>query len=282
MIREYLVLFGDTPSHTHLIEHDIDVGDSTPIKQRFYRCAPHRQKVMASEIKYMLDNHIAVPSSSSWASPCPLVDKSDKSPRFCTDYRKVNKVTKSDSFLLPRMEDCIDQVGAAKFVSKFDLLKGYWQVPLSACAREIYAFIMPTGLYEYTVMSFGLWNAPATFQRLMNMVVIGLEGCAVYLDDVVIFSDTWDAHVQCVHAFFSRLAEARLTVNLEKCEFARVTVTYLGQVVGQGQVRPVDAKVRAVVQFPIPVTKKELMHFLAFVGYYRSFCKNFSTVGESR
>lgn len=88
MIREYLVLFGDIPSHTHLIEHDIDVGDSAPFKQRFYRCTPHKQEVMAAEVKYMLDNNIAVPSSSSWASPCLLVDKSDKSPRFCTDYEK--------------------------------------------------------------------------------------------------------------------------------------------------------------------------------------------------
>lgn len=184
VIGEYPGLFGDTPSRTHLVEHDIDVGDSTPIKQHFYRCAPHKRKVMESEVKYMLDNNIAVPSSSSWASPCLLVDKSDKSPRFCTDYRKVNKVTKPDSYPLPQMEDCIDQVVAVKFVSKFDL-KGYWQVPLSVRARHISAFITPTGLYEYTVMSFGLRNAPATFQRLMNMVVSGLEGCAVYLDDCV-------------------------------------------------------------------------------------------------
>ena len=278
LIKKYPILFSDTPSRTHLIEHDIDVGDSTPIKQRFYRCAPHKRKVLEAEVKYMLDNGVAVPSSSSWASQSLLVDKSDKSPRFCTDYRKVNKVTKPDSYPLPRMEDCIDQVGAAKFVSKFDLLKGYWQVPLSARAREISAFITPTGLYEYTVMSFGLRNAPATFQRLMNMVVSGLEGCAVYLDDVVIFSDTWDMHVQRIRALFDRLAEARLTVNLAKCEFARATVTYLGRVVGQGQVRPVDAKVRAVAQYPAPTTKKELMRFLGLVGYYRSFCKNFSTV----
>lgn len=176
------------------------------------------------------------------------------------------------------MEDCIDQVGAAKFVSKFDLLKGYWQVPLSARAREISAFIMPTGLYEYTVMSFGLRNAPVTFQRLMNMVVSGLEGCAVYLDDCVIFSDTWDAHVQRIRALFDHLAEACFTVNLAKCEFAKVTVTHLGRVVGQGHVRPVDAKVRAVVQYPIPATKKELMRFLGLVRYYQSFCKTFSTV----
>ena len=142
---------------------------------------------MESEVNYMLENNIAEPSCSSWASPCVLVRKPDQTFRPCTDFRKVNNGTKPDSFPLPRIDDCVDQVGSAKFVSKFDLLKGYWQVPLSKQAREIAAFITTSGLYSYSVMPFGLRNPPATFQRLMNMVVAGLEGCAVYLDDVVIY-----------------------------------------------------------------------------------------------
>lgn len=192
--------------------------------------------------------------------------------------RKVNSVTKSDSFPLPRMDDCIDLVGSAKFVSKFDLLKGYWQVPLSERAQEISSFVTPSGLYSYTVMPFGLKNAPATFQRLMNHVVAGLEGCAVYLDDLVVFSDTWPSHLQRIRSLFVCLAEANLTINLAKCEFARATVTYLGRVVGQGRVAPVGAKVAAVAGFPQPTTKKELQRFLGLVGYYRSFCRNFSSV----
>ena len=116
------------------------------------------------------------------------------------------------------------------------------------------------------------------FQRLMNRVVAGLEGCAVYLDDLVVYSDTWHSHLQRVRALFERLALARLTVNLAKCEFAMATVTYLGRVVGQGCVAPVEAKVCAVSKFPQPTTKKELQRFLGLVGYYRSFCKNFSSV----
>lgn len=278
LIGKYPSLFGDVPSCTHLVEHDIDVGDAKPIKQRFYRVSPEKRKFLDSEIEYMLKNDIAEPSSSSWASPCLLVPKSDNTPRFCSDFRKVNGVTKPDSYPLPRMDDCIDQVGAAKFISKFDLLKGYWQVPLSQRAREIAAFITPTGLYSYSVMPFGLRNAPATFQRLMNKVVGNLEGCAVYLDDVVVYSDTWSCHMERVQALFDRLAEARLTVNLAKCEFARATVTYLGHQVGRGEVRPLRAKVQAIDQYPPPATKKELMSFLGLVGYYRGFCRNFSTV----
>lgn len=143
----------------------------------------------------MLDHGLAEPSHSSWASPCLLVGKPDNTFRFCTDYRKVNRVTKADSFPLPRVDDCIDQVGAARYVSKFDLLKGYYQVPLTPRAQEVSAFVTPSGLYSYKVMSFGLRNAPATFQRLMNRVISGLQGCTVYLDDAVLVSDTWEEHL---------------------------------------------------------------------------------------
>ncbi|KAL1279304.1 hypothetical protein QQF64_025977 [Cirrhinus molitorella] len=143
---------------------------------------------------------------------------------------------------------------------------GYWQVPLTPRAREVTSFITPSGLYSYSVMSFGLRNAPATFQRLMNHVVFGLEGCAVYLDDVIVFSETWEQHLIRLRALLTRLVEACLTVNLAKCEFAKATVRYLGKEVGQGKVRPVLAKVLAIQQFPPPSTKKELMRFLGMVG----------------
>lgn len=278
LINNFPGLFGDVPSRTTWVEHDIDVGDASPIKQRFYRMPPEKLGALNKEVDYMVQNNIATPSFSSWASPCILVPKSDNTPRFCTDMRKVNAVTKTDSFPLPRVDDCIDQVGSAKYVSRFDLLKGYWQVPLSARAREIASFVTPSGLYSYNVMPFGLKNAPATFQRLMNRVTAGLEGCSVYLDDLVVYSDSWDSHMQRIQALFERLVEANLTVNLAKCEFARATVTYLGRIVGQGRVAPVDTKVTAVSKFPRPSTKKELQRFLGFVGYYRSFCRNFSSV----
>lgn len=176
----------------------MDVGDASPIRQRFYRVPFEKHLKLESEIHYMLKNNIAKPSCLSWASPCLLVRKPDGTFRFCTDYRKINKITKPDAFPLPRMKDCVDKVGLARDVSKFDLLKVYWQVPLTPRAQEITAFITSSGLYFYSVMSFGLRNAPATFQRLMNCVVSGLEGCTVYLDDVIVYSDSWDQHVTWV------------------------------------------------------------------------------------
>lgn len=119
----------------------------------------NKKKQLDDEIEYMLKNYITEPSFSSWASPSLLVNKPDGSFRFCTDYRKVNAITKPGSFPLPRIEDCVNQVGNARFVSKFDLLKGHRQVPLTARARDISAFITPSGLFSYKVMSFGLRNA---------------------------------------------------------------------------------------------------------------------------
>ena len=146
LIHSFPSLFGDTPSCTQVLEHNIDVGEAKPIKQHFYPVNAEKRVLLAAEIGYMLSNGIAEPSSSAWASPCVLVPKPDKMQRFCTDYRKVNSVTKPDSYPLPRMDDCVDQVGSARFISKFDLLKGYWQVPLSQRAWEISAFVTPARL----------------------------------------------------------------------------------------------------------------------------------------
>lgn len=201
-----MFLFPDTPTQMTLIEHDIDVGDAKPVCQHYYRVPLEKKRQLENEIAYLLENGLAEPTFSSWASPCILVKKADGSHRFCTDYRKVNALTKPDSYPLPRIEDCIDQVGSATYVSKFDLLKVYWQVPLTSRAQEISAFVIPSGLFSYKVMSFGLRNAPATFQRLMNRVIAGLEGCAVYLDDVVIYSDTCLEHKCQIRALFDRLA----------------------------------------------------------------------------
>ena len=278
LFDEFMMLFSDVPTQTDVLQHDIDVGDAEPIRQRFYRVPLEKRGVLEKEVQYLLENGLAEPSFSGWSSPCLLVKKSDGSFRFCTDYRKLNAVTKPDSFPLPRIEDCVDQVGAAKFVTKLDLLKGYWQVRLTERAREVSAFITHNGLFAYRVMSFGLRNAPACFQRLMNIVVSGLEGVTVYLDDVVLVSANWPVHMERLRALFHRLAEARLTVNLAKCEFAGATVTYLGRVVGQGQVRPIRAKVTAIDNFSVPLTKRELMRFLGMVGFYRCFCRNFSSV----
>ena len=278
VITQYREVFPDVPSKTDLIEHDVDVGDSAPIKQHPYRVSPMKKELLDKEVQYMLENDIIEESQSNWSSPCILVLKHDGGFRFCTDFRKVNDKTKSDSFPIPRIADCIDQIGNAKFVSTFDMLKGYWQVPLTQRAREISAFVTPSGLYQYKVMPFGMKNAPATFQRMVNKLVRDIDGCEGYIDDVVIFSDNWSDHIRQIKHFFQIMREAKLTINLMKSEFGKATVKYLGHIVGQGQVRPLDAKIQTIVKYPIPTSRKELARFLGMAGYYRNFCLIFSDI----
>ena len=278
LLRENEALFPDVPTKTTAAEHDVIITTSEPIRQHPYRLNPIKLKYLRDEIQYMLDNDIIEPSTSGWSSPCILVPKSDGSYRFVTDFRKVNAVSKSDSFPIPRIDDCIDKLGDARFVSKFDLLKGYWQVPLTQRAKEITAFATPDNLYQYKVMPFGMKNSPATFQRMIHSVLQGLIGCEAYIDDVIIYSSTWEDHMRIMKELFARLKQAHLTVNLAKCDFLQATVEYLGHVVGQGCVRPIGAKVDAIVKYPVPTNKKELMRFLGMIGFYRRFCYNFSTV----
>ena len=168
LIHEYEHLFPDIPTRTDKIYHDVIVEDSKPIKEHPYRMNPLKQKYLQEEVKYLLENDFIEPSQSNYSSPCILVPKSNGTYRMCTDYRKVNSVTKTDSFPIPRIDDCIDKVGNSKYVTKFDLLKGFWQVPLTDRAKEVSAFATPNGLYQYKVMPFGMKNSPATFQRLVN------------------------------------------------------------------------------------------------------------------
>ena len=258
--------------------HNVEVGNATPIKQRPYQVNPLKLEVMRQEIAYMLQNNLIEISNSEWSSPCVLVLKLDGTYHFCTDFCRVNKVTRCDSYPIPRVDDCIDRIENVNYVTKFDLLKGYWQVPLTARAKEVSAFVMLDGLYQYKVMPFGMKNAPATFQRLINGVLSGLDGCEAYIDDVVVYSNTWEQHLLQIRSLMYRLTDAKLTVKLVKSEFGHAHLIFLGHVVGQGEIKPVAAKVEAIVNFPVPTNKRECMCFLGMTGYYRKFCRNFSSV----
>ena len=234
LVLDFTELFPDIPSRTECVFHDVDVGDAMPIKQHPYRVNPIKLQFLRKEIEYMLQHGIIEPSQSEWSSPCILVPKKDGTYRFCTDFRKVNLVTKTDSFPIPRVEDCIDRIGYAKYMSKLDLLKGYWQVPLTPRAKEISAFVTPDGFFQYKVMPFGMKNAPVTFQRIINKITANFEGCEAYIDDVIVFGNTWKQHLERLCELFRRLRAAKLTVNLVKSDFGHAHVTYLGHVVGQG------------------------------------------------
>ena len=216
----------DIPTRTDQIYHDVDIEGSKPIKQHPYRMNLMKLQYLREEIQYLLDNDFIEPSQRDWSSPCILVPKPDKTFRMCFVYRKVNFVTKTDSFLMPRMDDCIDNIGQAKYVTKFDLLKGFWKIPLTDRAKEISAFVTPDGLYQYKVMPFGMKNSPATFQRLIKMIITELDNCKANIDDAVIYSEEWVQQIKTIREFFERLSKAKLTINLAKSEFCHATLTF--------------------------------------------------------
>lgn len=178
LLTKYVHLFAQNDTdvgRTHLIEHKIDTGDAKPISQPMYRVPFSQRQVITEHIDKMLANNIIRPSNSPWASPIVLVLKKDGTLRFCVDYHKLNAVTKKDSYPLPRIDDILDSLGNAKYFLSLDQCWGYWQIPVSEMGREKTAFLTYNGLYEYLVLPFGLNNAPSNFQRLMDIVLHGLQ-----------------------------------------------------------------------------------------------------------
>ncbi|XP_068248784.1 uncharacterized protein [Palaemon carinicauda] len=206
LLTSFQDLCTDDPGTCNLIQHDILLEPGTqPIRQPFYRAIGKKLESLRSEVQYLIDHKLAVPSTSPWASPCILVPKANGKLRLCTDYRRLNKVTIKNSFPLPRINDILDNISNSKILTQIDLLKGYYQVKLTPKAQSISAFVTPFGLFEYVVMPFGLSNAPATFQRLMAEVIRDLPNVYVYLDDIVIANMTWEEHLHTLSKLFTRL-----------------------------------------------------------------------------
>ena len=176
-----------------IVEHKFDVGEAMPLRQQLYRVPIAKKEIIDMEVEKMLVKEIIRPSVSPWSSPIVLVTKPDGSARFCIDYLKVNSVTKKEAYPLPRIDDSLNALGGAKYFTTLDLQSGYWQVALQERSKELTTFTTCKGHWEFNVLPFGLSNAPATFQRLMDLVLTGLHWiqCLVYLDDKIIFGKTF-------------------------------------------------------------------------------------------
>ncbi|XP_067292684.1 uncharacterized protein [Pseudorasbora parva] len=189
-------------------------------------------------------------SSSDWASPIVLVPKTDASVRFCVDYRKVNAVSKFDAYTMPRVNELLDRLGTARFYSTLDLTKGYWQIPLSPLSKEKTAFTTPFGLHQFVTLPFGLFGAPATFQRLMDRILRPhATYAAAYLDDILIYSNDWQWHMEHVSVVLRSLRGAGLTANPKKCAIGRVEVRYLGFHLGHGQALGISGRNIQMLQY---------------------------------
>lgn len=261
--------------------HRIDlVEGAKPVHQQPYQKGPAARAEEARQVGEMLKDNITQPSHSSYASPTVLVRKPGGTWRFCVDYRKLNAQTVKDVYPLPRVDETLDLLRHANYITTVDLKSGFWQIPIHKEHRSLTAFAYSGGLHEYVFMPFGLCNAPATFQRTMDTVLSGMKWqfCFPYLDDIIIFSRTFEEHVKHVQAVFQRLREHSLSISLKKCQFAVNEVKFLGHIVKEGTLRPNPDKVRAVQEMTIPTNRKSLQSFLGLVNYYRQFIPHFSQI----
>ena len=256
-------------------EHDIVLSAEKPIRQKPYRIPYAKEKVVNDCIEKMLKLNIIEQSNSEWASPIVLVKKSDGSERFCVDYRKVNETTIKDSFPMPNIEEKLNKLHGCRFFTSLDCLSGYWQIKLTPRAKQITAFICSKGLYQFKVMPFGLCNAGATFQRIMEMIIAGLDNSSAYIDDVFSYSKTFEEHLNHLEQLFIRLKEANMKIKTSKCELACQETMFLGFRVGKDGVRIDENRIKAMRNYPKPkTTKKDLFgHGELLSEIYPEICR---------
>ena len=274
-IRSWCSEFGDVlreePGTTELTQLKINTGDATPI----YMTANSLKPGVEQELEWLLERGFIEESDAEWASPIVTVKKPNGRIRICIDYQRLNAVTTPIPFYMPRIEEVLEATGQAKVVSKMDLSKGYYQVVICPEDRDKTTFVCHRGKYRFTRMPFGVCNAPAIFQTLMEKVIKGLgKFCRVYMDDLIIFSDSLEQHTQHIKEVLKALRKAGLTANPTKCEWGGRKLQFLGHEIGSGNISIPKTRTDAMKQFVKPVTKRGIRSFLGAVSFYRKFAKN--------
>ena len=267
---------------TEAVMHDIDTGSTRPIRCNPRKLSPKKIKIQQELVDKMLEEGQIEHSVSAWSAPTVLVTKKDGTTRFCVDYRRLNNNTKKDAFPLPRIDDSLNSLSGQSWFSTLDLASGYWQVRLSEDAKPKTAFATHSGLFQFTVMPFGLCNAPATFERLMSQVMRGLhwKRCLVYIDDILVFGNDFESALRSLELVLTQVAEYGLQLKSTKCNLFRTSVPFLGHIVGRAGLECDPNKVSAVANWIPPSTIKGVREFLGFTGYYRRFVPDYSTVAQ--
>ena len=268
--------------HTTAVKHHIRLSDETPFKERPRPIHPNDREAVKQHLKELLDAGIIEESESPFASPIVLVRKKSGSIRLCIDYRKLNARTIRDAYALPNIEETFAALSGAKWFSVMDLKSGYYQVGMAEEDKPKTAFVCPLGFFEFNRMPQGVTNAPSTFQRLMEKCVgdLHLNEVLVFLDDLIVFSDTLEEHEVRLMKVLNRLKDYGLKLSPEKCHFFKTSVKYLGHVVDAQGVHTDPNKVSALRDWPRPSTRKELKCFLGFAGYYRRFVEGYSKIAK--
>ena len=260
--------------------HHIHTGEHQPVKTPFRRMPPAKRSEANEMVQDMAEQGIIEESQSPWSSALVLVRKKDGTLRCCVDYRALNSATTKDSYPLPRIDDTLDALSGAQWFSTLDLKSGYHQVPVAPEDRPKTAFSSGSGLWQFRILPFGLCNAPATFERLMETVLSGLHWKAllVYLDDVIVFGNSFEDHLRHLSEVFERFREAKLKLHPKKCHLFRREVSFLGHIVSRDGVKTDPNKISAVKEWPVPTSKKQLQSFLGLCSYYRRFVRGFAAI----
>ncbi|KAG8916674.1 hypothetical protein FRC01_002921 [Tulasnella sp. 417] len=284
-LHEYLSVFSEGEA-SHLPPHqsydcaiDLEEGADPPFKH-LYNMSPKELEALKTQIDSDLAKGWIRHSKSSAGAPVLFVKKKDGKLRMCIDYRGLNAQTKKNRYALPLPSEIMDRVGKAKFFSKLDLRSGYNLVRIKEGDEWKTAFRTRFGHFEYTVMPFGLVNAPATFQHFMNDIFRDMldESVIIYLDDILIFAETEEELLQKTKEVLRRCKEQGLYCKPEKCEFNCQEIEYLGYIIGRQGIRMDKKKVDAILEWPDPKTVKEIQSFLGFANFYRRFIPNYSKI----
>ncbi|GBC32790.2 hypothetical protein GLOIN_2v1765994 [Rhizophagus irregularis DAOM 181602=DAOM 197198] len=284
LVEKYKDIFeydGEKYNRTNLVKHEIRLkGGTEPIAQKRYKENDEKGKFIRKEVDEMLKLGKIRESRSPWSSPVTLAGKKSGNYRFCIDYRKLNKVTITDAYPLPRIDEQLERISSGKWFTSLDLASGFNQIEMAEEDIEKTAFICSAGLYEYNVMPFGLTNAPASFQRLMDKVLKEYlnEFVIVYIDDIMIYSENFEDHLKHIKLVLEKLKEASLILKLKKCIFGKTEIEFLGHVVGKNGLKPSPGKVEKIQKLTAPINIKGVRSILGLCTYYRKFIKDFSKI----
>ena len=278
LTHEFEDVLTDVPGRTDIINHTVELNTQTHIRSRAYQVPQSLRETIRDEVDTMLKMGIIEQSNSPYASPVVIVKKKDGKNRFCVDYRKINASTVLDNEPIPNMEEIIADVGGATVFTKIDLSKGYWQIPVKEEDRAKTAFVTPDGQYQFKVLPFGMVNAPALFTRMMRRLLDGVPNVVHYIDDILIYSTSWEEHINDVRRVLTALRGANLTARPTKCQFGCTNVEFLGHRVGEGTIQPTKEGVEKVLAASRPTTKKEVRAFIGLVAYYRKFIPNMAVI----
>ena len=285
LLLKYSHIFSSTDSdlgRTGIITHQIPTGNARPIKQPLRRVPVHLRDEVDKQIDKMLEDDVIEPSTSPWASGIVLVKKKDGTRRFCVDYRRLNNVTIKDAYPLPRVDESLDHLSGSTWFSSLDLSSGYWQVEMDEHDKGKTAFATHKGLFQFKVMPFGLCNAPATFERLMESVLAGLHWniCLIYLDDIIVISKTFEEMIKNLETVFKRFEDVDLKLKPRKCHLFRKEVEFLGHIINESGVGTDPKKIECIKNWPTPQSITEVRSFLGLCSYYRRFIHKYSEIAK--